>query len=179
MTDYDKNSWSTPDYVYKALACEFDFVLDAAASDSNHKCAKYLTKEQNALQTDWRQYVGKRKHNNEAVWINPPYDNIGPWITKASEESAFNYFNVVMLVPATPDVGWWPEYADEIRFITKGRISFVHPDTGKPINGNTKGSALLIFRAFGNPFAPVTRYITRGSLKLTTENNLVNEVSHG
>jgi len=34
----------------------------------------------------------------------------------------------------------------EIRIITGGRLTFIHPETGKPVAGNTKGSMFVIFR---------------------------------
>lgn len=179
MLEYDKNSWSTPDYIVSldgkgALNKEFDFVLDAAASDINHKCAKYLTIDDNSLQTNWRSFVGKAKSNNEAVWLNPPYGKglIKPFIEKALSESVTNSFTVVILIPNTPDAGWWPEFCAEKRSITKGRISFVHPETGKPINGNTKGSALLVFRPLANYLPTIYREVTRQSLQLLAQNEL-------
>lgn len=174
---YDKNSWATPKWVFSALKKRFDFILDAAASDQNHKCDLFLTKEEDALKLNWRNFTGAKKTNNEAVWINPPYDNIKPWIEKAIQESVCNHYTVVMFIPATPDVGWWPrDEVDEIWFITKGRIAFEHPLTGKPVNGNTKGSAVLIFRPLHDSKITITRYVNRDDLKALANDNLVGEV---
>ncbi|HAT7708623.1 TPA: adenine methyltransferase, partial [Enterobacter roggenkampii] len=38
--------------------------------------------------------------------------------------------------------------AHEVRFITGGRLSFLNADTGKPVNGNNKGSMLIIWHPF-------------------------------
>lgn len=171
---YDKNSWATPDYIFNAMAKEFDFILDAAAGDDNHKCALYITREMDALKMNWRTYTGKKRSNNEAVWINPPYDNIKPWIEKAIQESICNHFTIVMFIPATPDVGWWDSDAiNEVRFVTKGRVSFLHPLTGKPMNGNTKGSAFLIFRPLHDKKGTITRYVERDILKALADDNLI------
>lgn len=43
----------TPPEVFKDLDNEFKFTLDPCASEENHKCAKYFTKEENGLLHDW------------------------------------------------------------------------------------------------------------------------------
>ena len=48
-----KNSWGTDQRVFDAMDREFNFDLDAAASDKNHKCFRYLTIEDDALNTEW------------------------------------------------------------------------------------------------------------------------------
>lgn len=61
MTDRDlkvmfssaSNDWETPWDVFKKLDDEFHFTLDAAASDSNHKCAKYYTMADDGLSKSW------------------------------------------------------------------------------------------------------------------------------
>ena len=46
------DEYGTPQVLYDLLDQEFEFEWDAAASVSNHKCAHYWTKEQNALDRD-------------------------------------------------------------------------------------------------------------------------------
>ena len=41
--------WGTPQAFFDELDKEFHFDLDVAASDGNHKCAKYYTKETDGL----------------------------------------------------------------------------------------------------------------------------------
>lgn len=52
---YTSNSdeWNTPQAFFDSLDAEFNFDLDAAASDDNHKCMLYYTKEQNGLKQEW------------------------------------------------------------------------------------------------------------------------------
>jgi len=181
--NYDKNAWATPSYIVKAIKKEMDIILDAAASDENHKCDLFITKEMDGLKLNWRNYTGKKKSNNEAVWINPPYGKglITQWIDKAIIESVCNHYTVVMLVPASPDAKWFGKAArsaSEIRFITDGRLAFEHPETGAPISGNTGGSAIIIFRPLAKKGEVVTRYITRADLKALAEDTLVGEC-HG
>ena len=45
--------WTTPDSVYKPLHAEFQFTLDAAASEDNAKCAMYYDQALDGLQQSW------------------------------------------------------------------------------------------------------------------------------
>ena len=45
--------WATPQDVFDALDAEFDFNLDPCATDENHKCAEYFTKEWDGLRQSW------------------------------------------------------------------------------------------------------------------------------
>lgn len=47
------DEWSTPDYVFDSLDKEFHFTLDPCATEENHKCIRYFTKEKNGLEKDW------------------------------------------------------------------------------------------------------------------------------
>ena len=75
-----KMDWRTPKGVFAALNDEFDFVLDAAASDKNAKCSEYYTEKDNALIQPW--------NKGGAVFCNPPYGrHSGKRVKKAYEES--------------------------------------------------------------------------------------------
>ena len=54
----------TPQDFFDELNKEFRFTLDPCATEENHKCEKYYTKEQ-----DWL----KQSRDNEIVYCNPPY----------------------------------------------------------------------------------------------------------
>ena len=47
------DEWETPQDLFDDLDKEFGFNLDPCATDDNHKCAVYLTKEQDGLEYDW------------------------------------------------------------------------------------------------------------------------------
>lgn len=154
-----KDLWMTPSDIFTALDIEFGFYLDAAASHKNALCAHYLTEQDDALSAAWP--------GNGAVWINPPYSDITPWVLKAAGQCREILQPVVMLVPADSAVGWFSlalQSVDEVRFITDGRISFLRSDTGKPINGNNKGSLLFIWRPFIKPRCMFTT-VKRDELK--------------
>ena len=47
------DDWSTPQDFFDELDKEFDFTLDPCASEANHKCEKFYTKEQDGLLQNW------------------------------------------------------------------------------------------------------------------------------
>lgn len=53
MFSSDKNFWETPQKLFDELDAEFHFTLDAAASDENHKCARYFTQNDDGLRQNW------------------------------------------------------------------------------------------------------------------------------
>lgn len=141
-----RNLWQTPVPLFVALDAEFCLTLDAAASDDNALCNRYITEEQNTLETPWADYLSIPSY----VWLNPPYSDITPFVKKAAAESA-NQIGTVMLVPADTSVGWFREAietASEVRFIVGGRLAFINPVSGKPVSGNNKGSMLIIWHPY-------------------------------
>lgn len=47
------DEWETPQGLFDQLNDEFHFTLDPCASDENHKCESYFTKEDDGLQEKW------------------------------------------------------------------------------------------------------------------------------
>ena len=135
----NRMDWETPQHVFDELDQEFHFTLDAAASDSNHKVARYFTVETNALKQSW---------GGETVFCNPPYGRqIGDWVAKASAEASKPGTLVVLLVPARTDTRWWHDYVQhrsEIRFL-KGRLKFEH--NKQPSQSAPFPSAIIILRS--------------------------------
>lgn len=113
-----REDWTTPQAFFEELDREFAFTLDPAASEENHKCGKFFTKEKDGLSQSWA---------GERVFCNPPYGReIGAWVAKAQEEAQQPDTLVVMLLPARTDTRWFHKYIyqkAEIRFI-KGRLRF-------------------------------------------------------
>lgn len=119
----NNDSWETPKELFNELNKEFNFDVDLCASDQNHLCDKYFTKDNSCL--DKSLFL----HN---IFCNPPYGRtIYKYVKKCFELSKENL--VVMLLPARTDTRWFHEFIynkSEIRFI-KGRLKF----------GNAKNSA--------------------------------------
>lgn len=118
--------WATPQDLFDELNNEFHFDIDVCADESNHKCDKYYSKEQDGLKQIW---MG-------TVWCNPPYGReISKWVEKGYNSHRLYNNCIVMLLPARTDTKWFHQYIynnpnAEIRFI-KGRLKF----------GNSKNSA--------------------------------------
>ena len=55
----------TPKEIWEELKIEFNFTVDACASDKNHLLPKYWTKDIDALKQNW---------DNEIVYCHPMYD---------------------------------------------------------------------------------------------------------
>ena len=110
------DEWTTPIELFDALHNRFIFDLDAAASDENHLCDRYYTKENDGLRQSWEW---------RRVFCNPPYSQIKLWAAKFIEESKHARC-IVALVPARTDTKWFQSLmasADKIVFI-KGRLHF-------------------------------------------------------
>jgi site-specific DNA-methyltransferase (adenine-specific) len=122
----DSNEWATPWDIYNTLDAEFHFTLDPCASDENHKCDRYFTRDDDGLKQSWA---------GEAVFMNPPYGReIGKWIEKAYRESLQTNTYVVCLIPARTDTRYFHDYimkAQEIRF-KRGRIHFNNSKNSAP-----------------------------------------------
>ena len=112
------DEWATPKLFFEELNKKYNFTLDPCATNENHKCNYYFTKEQDGLKQSW---------SDQRVFCNPPYGReINKWVEKAYNENKNKNVFVVMLVPARTDTRWFHDYIynkHEIKFI-KGRLKF-------------------------------------------------------
>lgn len=137
MYSSKSDEWATPNKFFESLDEEFNFDLDAAASDDNHKCKEYFTIEKDGLSQSW---AGCR------VFCNPPYSQIDKWVEKAFRETRNDNTLVVLLIPSRTDTRYFHNYIyqrAEIRFV-KGRLKF-----GDGKNSAPFPSMLVIFRGPG------------------------------
>lgn len=149
--------WGTPRAIIEELEEIWDnkFELDVCASDANHKCERYYTKEQNCFIQPW----------DVPFWCNPVYGNPEEpcklvskrgkpleckkerckkrgfhnteyqpgcidFVMRAKEQSVTHAVDGVFLVPARTDTEWWAELwsaSYEILF-AQTRIPFEQPD---------------------------------------------------
>lgn len=126
------DQWATPQDFFDKLDQEFAFTLDPCADETNHKCAKYYTKQEDGLAQSWE---------GERVYCNPPYGReIAKWVKKSAEGGAEL---AVMLIPARTDTAWFHDYIynkAEVRFI-RGRLKF-----GDAKNAAPFPSMVVVFR---------------------------------
>lgn len=133
--------WGTPQDLFDELNSMYNFTLDPSASDYNHKCEKYFTKDDDGLSKSW---------SGETVFCNPPYGrHIGDWVKKAYDES-LKGTKIVMLIPARTDTRWFHDYIYKknnvrVEFI-RGRLKFVDClNREKKANSATFPSMLVFF----------------------------------
>ena len=50
---HESDEWYTPTDFFEELNKEFNFNLDPCATDDNHKCDKYFTREEDGLSQNW------------------------------------------------------------------------------------------------------------------------------
>ena len=129
------DEWTTPNDLFNKLDKEFNFTLDAAASEENHKCSKYYSIKDNGLSASW---------GGETVFCNPPYSDIGSWVKKCFYEALNPGTTIVLLIPSRTDTKWFHKYIynrSEIRFI-RGRLKF-----GQSKNSAPFPSMIVVFRS--------------------------------
>lgn len=156
-----RDSWRTPKAVFDYYDRRFGFTCDLAASDENHLCEHYFTAPDengeggalNATPDD-----GCFTFNPGAVFCNPPYSDIRPWVHTCIQMSQAISQAFVMLLPADTSVKWFKtafENCTECHFIS-GRLAFISEGTGKPVSGNNKGSVVFVF----DPHSPLKSQVT-------------------
>ena len=107
----------TPIDIWEKLSKEFNFTLDACASDKNHLLPKYYTKETDCLKQDW---------TNEIVYCHPMFDlYIGKFVEKAFNSNC----TTVMLLPASTHTRYFHKFIYtnpnvEVRFLEKPKQGF-------------------------------------------------------
>jgi len=143
-SDPIKDEWETPQELWDNLNAIFKFDLDAASSFKNHKTPIYFTKEMDSLEMPW-------SISESAVWCNPPFSLKKLFVQKAALE-AEKGLTIVMILPATVDVGWFHKYvmtsASEIYFF-RGRVQYDSP-LEEEKHGCTFPSMLIVWRPNSN-----------------------------
>jgi hypothetical protein len=74
----------TPEEIWKDLSKEFNFTVDACASDKNHLLPRYWTEESDALKQEWK---------DEIIYCHPMYDSkIPKFVKKAMTSKCLTVF---------------------------------------------------------------------------------------
>ena len=143
-----KDSWSTPQFVFDYYNEIYNYGVDLCADHTNHKCDFYITEEMNALDISTTlRTLSVCETDTMNIWCNPPYSDVPTWVDLCIELSKRLDVNVSILIPADTSVKWFKkawEHAHHVDLIN-GRLSFINASTGKPVNGNNKGSVLFTF----------------------------------
>lgn len=133
--------WETPKWLFDKLNSEYQFTLDAAATQFNAKCDTYCTKEGT--------YYGLQKisdldgldfpWNDYRVFLNPPWGReIVPFVRKCSLSANL----VVAILPSRTDTKWFHNYVLPFAKIEwlKGRVNYINPETELPAEAPPVGT---------------------------------------
>jgi site-specific DNA-methyltransferase (adenine-specific) len=139
----------TPKEIWSVLSKEFNFTVDACASDKNHLVDKYWTKELDARKQNW---------NGETVYCHPMFDyTIPSFIKKACESKC----TAVFLLPASTKIVYFhtylwdnknhkPKNNIEIRFIEKTKglygTKFFSEDNQEPKTGYLRPLMIVVIK---------------------------------
>ena len=137
MTDYTTDDYETPWAFVKRLEAIYGaFDLDPCCKTENAKAPTGLYTT--GLDGNWRDH-------GYNVFMNPPYSNLGKWVSKAAGE-AQKGCQVVGLILSSTDTAYWHGCvmgrASEVLFV-RGRISFELG--GIPQNGNRYLNAVVVW----------------------------------
>jgi len=92
----------TPQWLFDSYHARYGFTLDAAANPANAKVREHFDLQADGLAQPWAPH---------RVWCNPPYSNLGGWLTKAHEEFRAGCSVIVMLLPANrTEQAWWQDH---------------------------------------------------------------------
>jgi phage N-6-adenine-methyltransferase len=121
-----KGDWKTPRSILEPLTDWFEVDLDPCAGPDTFigKTDNFRGLFQDGLALPW----------GGTCFVNPPYGRgVGKWVAKCETEYRLRYCEVIALLPARTDTGWWQECwkADAICFI-RGRIKFVGAESSAP-----------------------------------------------
>jgi len=94
--------YETPDPIYNDMDKIFHFKIDLCANPRNHKHKNYFCDgHRDSLKQKW--------YKHSPCWMNPPYDNVGPFMQKAWAESQVGA-TIVCLVAVRTDTDWFHDY---------------------------------------------------------------------
>lgn len=154
-----RDLWQTPRFLFDYYDKRFGFTCDLAANHENALCEHYFSEpdengEGGALGAS---KDDGRFDGSGAVFCNPPYSDIMPWVRECVRLSNETGKVFLMLIPSDTSVKWFKyayEHCTECHFIS-GRLSFINAETQKPVSGNNKGSVVFIF----DPNSPVKQSV--------------------
>ena len=139
------DDWQTPRAIFGALNKRFP--RDAAATKQNSHCARYWTKEDDALLMDWSA--------EKSLFINPPYSKVESFLAKAHEPET-----AVFLIPFRPPDGIFlcvmcglHNILHEMMIIHRG-IRFIHPD--RTLNRSPMPRVLVYRNKLGKRYLLIT-----------------------
>lgn len=152
------DEWQTPIELFNYLDDKYRFFWDACCNMDNclsgyQKFNYSDDKYKDYLKNDMNELFKDHGTDSRSIFMNPPYSNPGPFITKAWEDA--KHFKIVILVPTSILSCKYMDILDTRRntyerdwkrgvtvIPLNRRIQFVHPSKVK--SSSPAGSMLLI-----------------------------------
>ena len=104
-----ERAWGVPYWSY-----------DLAADEHNCKGRNWFDEQQDSLSQNWRQLDGY-------LWLNPPYNDIAPWVEKCYRSTRTPGRSIFVLIPASVGSNWylqWVHNKCDVYFLNP-RLRFV------------------------------------------------------
>ncbi len=104
-------TWLTPRWILNSLG-KFD--LDPCGKNNWNTAKRIIELPECGLKAEWK----------NMVWLNPPFNEAGPWAKKMSEHK-----NGIMLIPAKLDTEWFHKCvfsSFKSMLVIRGRVQFLN-----------------------------------------------------
>lgn len=154
----------TPQAFVDACVDKFGLLtVDLAASAVNSKAPYFYSEADNALAPDklWRIFP-------RLCWLNPPFANITPWVTKCATEYQFGWKGL-LLVPASIGANWyWQHVEPHSNVYSVGRMRFDNcfDEQGEPVTTEYAKDLILCHYDKSIPHLPMRRWEWKKELAL-------------
>lgn len=149
-TTGSRSDWETPQPFFDWQHSLWQFDIDAAANEANHKLPRWFGPgsevSESAFNIRWSEH-------GRNFWVNPPYGRgLVDWIILFEQQSREGA-RIVALLPANTDTQWWMQCvrtAHEITLLVP-RIGFWRDGKPQPPkeDANPGGSMLVRWEPFG------------------------------
>lgn len=136
-----RDFWETPPDFMAWAVPRWNLQVDAACNIHNMKLPVGLT---DSLNLDWASFAMP----GTGVFCNPPFSKLPsePWVEKFIE-TAENGRRMVALTNNSSGAYWWHDAAAACTelWLSRGRMGFIDPQTGKPVDGNNLPQSVFVF----------------------------------
>jgi len=136
-----RQDYATPPEFIEAVEARFGALAwDLAASVENAKAPRHIDVATNSFSARWYSLGG-------LLWLNPPYNDITPWVRKCHSESLAGA-KILALLPASVGSNWYAAYVDGCA----ARVLFLRPRIS--FDGQNPFPKDLMLVAYGTDAAP-------------------------
>lgn len=119
-----KQDYESPSDLLGAVIHRFGSLhVDLACTERNKKAPIAVTPEKDSLRLDWLFEFGSQR-----CWLNPPYEEIGPWAERCSRYGAkADLGRIFFLVPASVGTEWFRHHVWQRSYVLflNPRVTFV------------------------------------------------------